>query len=101
MWLISTACHELLDAIPVLVADQEKDGDIVKTDSIADDIADTARYGIKSMLNPNVQPKLDALADSIQSVREQHAAKVIPEKPGEDWFKGFGGKAATHREKKK
>lgn len=57
MWLITEECHELLDAIPVLVADTEKDGDIIKTETIDDDIGDTARYGMKSMLSPRGTPK--------------------------------------------
>lgn len=97
MWLISTSCHELLDALPVLVANQEKDGDIVKTDSVADDIADTARYGIKSMLNPAVKPEHDQLDEQFQEVRKRFTAKVEEAKPGEDWFGRFGGSKAGKR----
>lgn len=76
MWLIAAECHELLDALPVLVADPAKDGDIIKTTSIADDIADTARYGLKSMLSPRGVPKevvrkelLDSFDERIARIR--------------------------------
>lgn len=77
MWLIAQDCHELLDAIPVLVADPERDGDIIKTDSLADDIADTARYGIKSMLALHPKPKeverqemLESFDDELDLIRK-------------------------------
>jgi hypothetical protein len=77
VWLIAEDCHELLDAIPVLVADPDKDGDIIKTDSLADDIADTARYGIKSMLALHPKPKeverremLEGFDDELAAIRE-------------------------------
>jgi hypothetical protein len=82
MWLIAEDCHELLDALPVLVADQEKDGDIVKTDSISDDIADTARYGIKSMLALHPKPKeverremLEGFDDELETIRKMREAR--------------------------
>jgi hypothetical protein len=95
VWLISTACHELLDAIPVLVASQEKDGDIVKTDSIADDIADTARYGLKSMLHPAMKPESVELEEQFHEVRKRMLPTVQPPKPGEDWAANFGGRSAN------
>ena len=77
MWLIAEDCHELLDAIPVLVADPERDGDIIKTDSLADDIGDTARYGIKSMLALHPKPKeverrelLESFDDELEAIRK-------------------------------
>jgi hypothetical protein len=76
VWLISSDCYELLDALPVAVADEERDGDIVKTDSVADDILDTARYGLKSIPTPKAQPKderrkqqLASFDDDIRRIR--------------------------------
>jgi hypothetical protein len=76
MWVISSDCYELLDALPVLVADEDKDGDIIKTDSVADDIADTARYGLKSFPLAKHQPKeeerkemLDSFDDELDRIR--------------------------------
>lgn len=86
MWLIAEDCHELLDAIPVLVADPERDGDIIKTDSLADDIGDTARYGIKSMLALHPKPKeveraemLESFDVKIDRIRKLRAGEAEPE----------------------
>lgn len=83
MWLIAEDCHELLDALPVLVADEERDGDIIKTDSQADDIADTARYGMKSMVSPHPKPKeeerkelLDSFDTQLDRIRQRRRAKA-------------------------
>ena len=82
MWLIAEDCHELLDALPVLVANEERDGDIVKVDSIEDDIADCARYGMKSMISPANKPKdverqevLDSFDAKIARIRARRADK--------------------------
>jgi len=83
MWLIAEDCHELLDALPVLVADEERDGDVVKTESMADDIGDTARYGLKSMVAPHAKPKeqerqelLDSYDEQLERIRKRRATKA-------------------------
>ena len=82
MWLIAEDCHELLDALPVLVADDDRDGDIVKTESIEDDIADCARYGMKSMVSPGKKPQdverqelLDSFDEKLARIRSRRANK--------------------------
>jgi hypothetical protein len=66
VWLILEDCHELIDALPVLVGDEEKDGDIVKTESIEDDVADCARYGMKSMAAPRAKPEAEAREELLE-----------------------------------
>lgn len=91
MWLISEECHELLDALPVLVADEKDDGDIIKTESLADDIADTARYGMKSMVSPHAKPKeveraelLDSFDTKLDRIRKlRGSGKTGPHRPAE------------------
>ena len=56
MWLISSECQELTEAIPLAICDEETDGDIVKVTSISDDYLDMGRYGLKSMLQPGSKP---------------------------------------------
>lgn len=75
MWLILEECHELLDALPVLVADPDHDGDIIKTESLEDDIADTARYGLKSELSPAGKPIEEQRQDMLAGVRDQVIGK--------------------------
>ena len=93
MWLIAADCHELLDALPVLVADPDKDGDIIKTDSVADDCADAARYGLKSMLAPSGTPKEQQLEEKFQAVRKAFVKTPGDAPlPGTDPFSKFRGK---------
>jgi hypothetical protein len=72
MWLISADCIELADAIPLLVADENKEGDVLKTESIADDVADSARYGLKSMLAPRGKPLQVLRAEAASSIDEKY-----------------------------
>ena len=91
MWLIGEECHELIDAIPVLVADDEHDGDIVKTESIEDDIADSARYGFKSMVSPSKKPHeeerkelIDSFDEKIRRIRERRAKNTGDDQPQDE-----------------
>ena len=56
VWLISSECPQLLASIPILMRDPKNLDDVLKTDlgnaRIEQDVADAARYGIKSMLAP-------------------------------------------------
>jgi hypothetical protein len=49
-WIITQNCYELLESLPVLTRDESNIEDILKSDG--DDVADSARYGIKSRLDP-------------------------------------------------
>lgn len=51
-WFVSSLCPELLDAIPSLEYDTDKNGeDVRKTNHLYDDVADCARYSLADMLN--------------------------------------------------
>lgn len=51
-WFVSEMCPELIEAIPSLEYDTDKNGeDVRKTNHMYDDIADCARYGLADMLN--------------------------------------------------
>lgn len=60
VWIISTECPEILEAIPLLMRNVKDLDDVVKTDlSQADmkmDVADDVRYGLLSMLRPGEKP---------------------------------------------
>lgn len=48
-WIITDNCVEAVAALPIAVFDQKKNNeDILKTDSVADDVLDDLRYGIYS-----------------------------------------------------
>jgi hypothetical protein len=56
VWLITANCPELLNSIPLLMRDKHDIDDVLKTDKgqarLEQDCGDTARYFIKSWLNP-------------------------------------------------
>jgi hypothetical protein len=49
-WLITTNCEGLIESLPNLTRDESNIEDILKCEG--DDVADSARYGIKSRLDP-------------------------------------------------
>jgi hypothetical protein len=70
VWLISSDCPEVLDSIPLLMRDP-KDLDVVlKTDKgqakLEQDVAETSRYGLKSMLGNVPKPFAVVMAEAVQ-----------------------------------
>ena len=49
-WKITKNCVEAIRALPILIRDPDFREDILKTDTIADDVADDLRIGLKSRL---------------------------------------------------
>ena len=39
-WMITEACPELINALPLLVRDEKRPEDVLKTNTLADDVAD-------------------------------------------------------------
>lgn len=56
-WLIRDTCPEAIRSIPILMRNPEKLEDVLKTDSLADDVGDELRYGMKSYLAPRQVPE--------------------------------------------
>jgi hypothetical protein len=61
MWKISRDCTKLIECLPTLVRDMQKNPeDVLKVDHsdsyIGDDPADSARYGLQNMLTPSQEP---------------------------------------------
>lgn len=55
MLLVSADCPEIIAGVPLLVRNSKDAGkleDVLKTDTLADDVGDCLRYGLKSMLDP-------------------------------------------------
>lgn len=52
---VGANCIEVQRAIPLLIRDKKRMEDVEKTDTLADDVGDSLRYGIKSMLDPNTR----------------------------------------------
>lgn len=76
--MISEACPEALNAIPAL--EYDKDGnieDILKTDHLYDDVGDTIRYLLQSMLNNKNKPFSVALEEAVAAAPNVNAAHII------------------------
>jgi hypothetical protein len=66
-WFISDRCPLALDAIPALEYDTNKDHeDILKTDSVFDDVADCLRYSLADMLNGKAEPWQHRMETAVQ-----------------------------------
>jgi hypothetical protein len=53
-WLITRNCVQLIESLPTLTRDEHNIEDVLKC--AGDDVADAARYGIKSRLDPRHSP---------------------------------------------
>lgn len=56
-WMIFDSCVQTIASLPMLVRDIDKLEDVKKTESLADDIGDGLRYGLKSYLMPRKVPE--------------------------------------------
>jgi hypothetical protein len=92
--VVTTDCPLVISTLPVLTRDPDDLGDVKKTESMEDDIADAIRYGIKSYLKPGRIPQavkdqqaldkiLDPYAKSIKAF-EQYCRKQEPGGPIRD-----------------
>ena len=99
-WIITKNCYELLESLPVLTRDEANIEDILKSEG--DDVADSARYGIKSRLDPRrsalsgVEANLAARAERINTTDPTSRAIWLCKaesdlrKPGGQGRKRFG-----------
>jgi hypothetical protein len=53
-WFITQNCEQLIESLPTLTRDEDNIEDVLKC--AGDDVADAARYGIKSRLDPRHSP---------------------------------------------
>lgn len=68
-WIIfKKECPELIKAIPSLVRKKDKPEDIAKTETLADDCADAARYGLVSMLAQGHKPDSIVLSEKMEKI---------------------------------
>jgi hypothetical protein len=85
-WQISSACERLLECLPTLTRDTVNVEDVRKIDG--DDPADSARYGLKSRLEPVRLPAELALAGRIPA--QDPTSRAI-------WLRKFAGEARASR----
>lgn len=79
VWLISSECPQLLNALPLLMRDPKNLDDVLKTDKgdakIEQDVADDVRYGLKTMLSPGKKPRQEVVRevlDAIPDMTQKH-----------------------------
>lgn len=69
LWLISSECPQLLEAIPMLMRDPKDLDDVLKTDKsrarIEQDVTEAVRYGLKSMLAPKKKSSQDGFQEAM------------------------------------
>lgn len=98
--VVTTDCPYVIETLPVLTRSTDKIGDINKTESLEDDIADAFRYGLKSFLRPGRVPQavknqqvLDRIIDPYarqikafeQYCKNQEASPVYANKKALGW----------------
>ena len=71
--LMSSECAELLNSIPALLRDPKNLDDVLKTDlstaKIEQDLGDTARYLLKSMLNPRKKSEQEEFSEKMDAAK--------------------------------
>lgn len=78
MLLISTACVEIISAIPVLIRNPDELEDVLKVDgSIADDVYDSLRYGAKSRIDPKTKAPRAVRAREVYESHENPTSRAI------------------------
>ena len=87
-WLISSECPELLEAIPILMRDP-KDLDVVlKTDKgqarLEQDVSESARYGLKSMLSPGRKPFEAVMQERLAAVPDVTQKNILRQRLEQD-----------------
>jgi hypothetical protein len=85
-WQISSACERLLECLPTLTRDPVNVEDVRKVDG--DDPADSARYGLKSRMDPGRMPAEFAIAARV--VAQDPTSRAI-------WLRKFGAEARAGR----
>lgn len=80
MLLVSAECPQVISSIPLLTRNSKDAGkleDVLKTDTIADDVGDCLRYGYKSMLDPRAKAPKEVRAQEVLEAYESMTAKAM------------------------
>jgi hypothetical protein len=69
--VILDRCTEIITALPQLVRDDKRPEDVLKVDTIADDVYDGFSYGLFGYLNPRPKPKATKDAEQVEALRDK------------------------------
>jgi hypothetical protein len=80
MWTISRKCEKLIECLPTLVRDMQRNTeDVLKVDysseTIGDDPADSARYGLQNMLSKSTKPFALRVAERLNEMNHGEPPK--------------------------
>lgn len=75
--LVSAEVPGLIKGLPMLICDEDRPEDVLKTEAIEDDYADCARYGYKSMLEAQWQAPRDIRAKQVYDSIQGNGADVM------------------------
>ena len=76
-WVIGANCPEVANALPVLMRDPDELEDVEKKDTMADDVGDDLRYGMKSALNPRIKAPVAVRAQEVFEAAGSMTAKAM------------------------
>lgn len=100
-WLISDRCAKLIEAIPEMMRNEDHPEEMAKLDydgtQVGDDPVDSAGMGLQWMIGTVEKPDEVKRDEEFHAIRQRFAARVEQSKPGEDWFRKFGGMKAGRR----
>jgi terminase large subunit-like protein len=80
MLVVSAECPQIIAGMPLLTRNSKDAGkleDVLKTDTIADDVGDAVRYGYKSMLDPRVKAPASVRALEVFEAAGSMTAKAM------------------------
>jgi len=77
MLLISAACPQVIASIPLLIRNEDRLEDVLKTNSISDDVADMTRYGIQSHLDPRSKAPREVRARDVYESYQDPTSRAI------------------------
>lgn len=84
VWLISTECPEVSESIPILMRDPKDIDVVLKTDKgqarLEQDVSESARYGLKSMLGAVPKPFMVTVAEAVSAAPNANAAAMVHSK---------------------
>jgi len=83
--LVSRACPATISAIPVLIADPDRLEDVLKQETVEDDVADDLRYLVESWMKAKPQAPVDIRARQVyDSVSDPTFRAIAMKKFAED-----------------
>jgi hypothetical protein len=77
MVFISANCPNVIGSLPMLIRDEKRMEDVLKAPTLADDVADAARYCLKRWADAKVQPPREVRAARVYNAYEDMTEKAM------------------------